>query len=84
MKDAILLRYSLFPLLYTLFHHAHVKGDTVARPLMFEWVLLLALFQQVNMLLSPDSVSLLCSQGSPKISEPTGLTSSSCGGGVYW
>lgn len=38
MKDAILLRYSLFPYLYTLFHHAHVKGQTVARPLMFEWV----------------------------------------------
>lgn len=38
IKDAILLRYSLFPYLYTLFHHAHVKGQTVARPLMFEWV----------------------------------------------
>lgn len=48
MKDAILLRYSLFPLLYTLFHHAHVKGDTVARPLMFEWVLLLSVNQQTR------------------------------------
>ncbi|XP_056890732.1 lysosomal alpha-glucosidase isoform X1 [Takifugu flavidus] len=37
IKDAILLRYSLFPYLYTLFHHAHVKGQTVARPLMFEF-----------------------------------------------
>uniref|UniRef100_A0A8C4SG27 Alpha glucosidase 2 n=1 Tax=Erpetoichthys calabaricus TaxID=27687 RepID=A0A8C4SG27_ERPCA len=37
MKDALLLRYSLFPLLYTLFHHAHIKGHTVARPLMFEF-----------------------------------------------
>nr|XP_057925995.1 lysosomal alpha-glucosidase isoform X1 [Doryrhamphus excisus] len=37
MKQALLLRYSLFPLLYTLFHHAHVQGHTVARPLMFEF-----------------------------------------------
>lgn len=40
IRDAILLRYSLFPLLYTLFHHAHAEGRTVARPLMFEWVAL--------------------------------------------
>ncbi|XP_061576253.1 lysosomal alpha-glucosidase [Cololabis saira] len=37
MKDALLLRYSLFPFLYTLFHHAHVHGHTVARPIMFEF-----------------------------------------------
>uniref|UniRef100_A0A8C2WRX5 Alpha glucosidase 2 n=1 Tax=Cyclopterus lumpus TaxID=8103 RepID=A0A8C2WRX5_CYCLU len=37
MKEALLLRYSLFPILYTLFHHAHVHGHTVARPLMFEF-----------------------------------------------
>ncbi|XP_077461287.1 lysosomal alpha-glucosidase [Stigmatopora argus] len=37
MKKALLLRYSLFPFLYTLFHHAHAKAHTVARPLMFEF-----------------------------------------------
>uniref|UniRef100_A0AAV2LKQ6 Uncharacterized protein n=1 Tax=Knipowitschia caucasica TaxID=637954 RepID=A0AAV2LKQ6_KNICA len=37
MQSALLLRYSLFPLLYTLFHQAHVQGHTVARPLMFEF-----------------------------------------------
>ncbi|XP_051940174.1 lysosomal alpha-glucosidase isoform X1 [Hippocampus zosterae] len=37
MQQALLLRYSLFPLLYTLFHHAHAQGHTVARPLVFEF-----------------------------------------------
>ncbi|RVE75910.1 hypothetical protein OJAV_G00003470 [Oryzias javanicus] len=37
MKEALLLRYSLFPFLYTLFHHAHAHGHTVARPVMFEF-----------------------------------------------
>ncbi|XP_072320167.1 lysosomal alpha-glucosidase [Eucyclogobius newberryi] len=37
MRSALLLRYSLFPLLYTLFHQAHAHGHTVARPLMFEF-----------------------------------------------
>uniref|UniRef100_A0A674D8I7 Alpha glucosidase 2 n=1 Tax=Salmo trutta TaxID=8032 RepID=A0A674D8I7_SALTR len=35
MKQSLLLRYSLFPLLYTLFHRAHTHGHTVARPLLF-------------------------------------------------
>uniref|UniRef100_A0A4W4FQF6 P-type domain-containing protein n=1 Tax=Electrophorus electricus TaxID=8005 RepID=A0A4W4FQF6_ELEEL len=39
MKEALLLRYSLFPFLYTLFHHAHLNGHTVARPLFFEFPL---------------------------------------------
>lgn len=37
MTEALLLKYSLFPLLYSLFHHAHVQGHTVARPLLFEF-----------------------------------------------
>ncbi|XP_018611814.2 lysosomal alpha-glucosidase [Scleropages formosus] len=37
MRRAILLRYSLLPLLYTLFHHAHVSASTVARPLFLEF-----------------------------------------------
>ncbi|XP_062463934.1 lysosomal alpha-glucosidase-like isoform X2 [Pezoporus occidentalis] len=37
MKDVLLTRYSLLPFLYTLFHHAHLQGDTVARPLFFEF-----------------------------------------------
>ncbi|XP_068606965.1 lysosomal alpha-glucosidase [Brachionichthys hirsutus] len=36
-QRALQLRYSLFPLLYTLFHHAHLHGHTVARPLLFEF-----------------------------------------------
>ncbi|XP_066517719.1 lysosomal alpha-glucosidase [Hoplias malabaricus] len=37
MKEALLLRYSFFPFFYTLFHHAHLNGHTVARPLFFEF-----------------------------------------------
>uniref|UniRef100_A0A4W3J130 Alpha glucosidase 2 n=1 Tax=Callorhinchus milii TaxID=7868 RepID=A0A4W3J130_CALMI len=37
MRTALRTRYSLFPFLYTLFHRAHVLGQTVARPLLFEF-----------------------------------------------
>ncbi|XP_067088732.1 lysosomal alpha-glucosidase isoform X2 [Osmerus mordax] len=37
MRTAVMLRYSLLPFLYTLFHHAHTSADTVARPLFLEF-----------------------------------------------
>ncbi|KAM9003845.1 lysosomal alpha-glucosidase isoform X1 [Sarcophilus harrisii] len=39
MRRAFTLRYMLLPYLYTLFHKAHSRGETVARPLFLEFPL---------------------------------------------
>ncbi|XP_048247486.1 sucrase-isomaltase, intestinal-like isoform X3 [Haliotis rufescens] len=36
-KEALVTRYRLLPYFYTLMHNAHARGDTVMRPLLFEF-----------------------------------------------
>ncbi|KAG1651834.1 Lysosomal alpha-glucosidase [Nymphon striatum] len=36
-KQALTIRYTLLPYLYTLFYRSHVYGETVARPMFFEY-----------------------------------------------
>ena len=75
MQSAVMLRYSLLPFLYTLFHHAHTSADTVARPLFLEYVspLFLASLPRLSLprLYSPLPLSpLLASFPPPRLTCP--------------
>lgn len=43
-KNSLKIRYRFLPYLYTLFFKAHKFGETVARPLFFEYVYLMSLY----------------------------------------
>lgn len=40
MREALKTRYRLLPYFYSLFYQSHLFGDTVVRPLLFEYVYL--------------------------------------------
>ena len=65
-RRALLIRYQLLPLYYTLFYHASTRGETVVRPLFFEfpqdrstfdidWQFLVGSHLMISPVLTPDT-----------------------------
>ena len=40
-RNALNIRYEILPYYYTLFYKAHTRGNTVARPLFHEYIILI-------------------------------------------